>query len=71
MTNASFGAVAIGVLVSGNNASLVDAILTALPRGLDAKLGAPPQGYPTVLGPGEDAVATEATIFIGVKPLPP
>lgn len=70
MTNSSFGTVAFGILVSGTNASLVAGIVAALIKHLDAAAGLPPQGYPTILAPGEDAVTTEATIFVGVKPLP-
>ena len=71
MTYDSFGSIGIGVLVSGSDTKLVAAIIAALPKRFDANEGERPGGFPTILPAGEDAVKTDATIFIGVKPLPP
>jgi hypothetical protein len=73
MTYQSFGTIGVGVLVSGDDKALVNAILAAMPKELGAILGAPPQGQGTtiLLPAGEDAVTTGATIFVGVKPLSP
>jgi hypothetical protein len=73
MTFTTVGSIGIGVLVSTSSGAydLVDDILAAMPKSLLAIQGERPGGYPTILGPGEDAEPTVATIFVGVKPLPP
>lgn len=70
MTYQSFGAIGIGVLVSGGDDNLVAALIAALPPKLGAKRGEPPKGYPTITIAGEDSVTANATIFVGAKPLP-
>ncbi|WP_143074620.1 hypothetical protein [Methylobacterium sp. ap11] len=67
MTDGSIGGIALGILVSGSNQALRDAIIMTFNQvGLKSTVGSPPPAAGIFVGdPNETG---DVNIFIGVKP---